>query len=119
MSKIKDIGYFVNKAISNFQTELKQYEPDWDLPYILFGSLALLVNDQIRANKQDCTVLVKAIELIEEMASIDDGEVNDLLMVGFLEVFADEKKSIDYARVYMSAKINEYLEKILQSWGRS
>src|SRR5688500_18559890 len=114
MIEEKDVNYFVNKVISNFRNDLKQYEPDWDLPYILFGSLALLVNDQIKVNKQDNIILDKAVNLLEEMVTVEDNEVNDLLMVGFFEVFADEKTSLDYAKTNMNLKINDCLHRILR-----
>ena len=36
----KDIKYFQNKAILNFGDELKDFEGDYDLPYMFFGGFA-------------------------------------------------------------------------------
>lgn len=114
----KNADYFVNKVIANFGDELKKYEPEYDLPYMLFGSFALLVCDLIKSKKiNEKDLLEKAKIIIEEMASTNVEEVNDLFMVGFLEVFADDKNSIEYAKDNLSRQVNKSLMQILKFWG--
>jgi hypothetical protein len=82
--KEQDVAYFQNKLILNFGHELEKYEPDLDLPYILFGSFALFVTELIK-NKKESELLKKANLFIEEMAESENIDVNNLFNVGFLE----------------------------------
>lgn len=111
----RDINYFHNKVILNFGNELKEYEPDDDLPYILFGSFALFMSDLIKT-KQESELLKEANLLIEEMAASENTDVKDLFMVGFLEVFADEMSSVEYSRKNCSKVVNDDLDVILKYW---
>lgn len=113
--KERDIKYFQNKVILNFSSELKKYEPDDDLPYMLFGSFALLMSELVK-NEQKKDLLNKANLLIEEMAASENEDVKDLFMVGFLEVFADEASSVEYSRKHFSSVVNNALDIILNFW---
>lgn len=115
MKSKRDVKYFQDYVILNFGDELKAYESDNDLPYMLFGSFALLVSDLIKNNQKN-KLLIKANSVIEEMASSDDSEVKDLFMVGFLEVFADEISSIEYSRKNLNKPVNDILDIILEYW---
>lgn len=117
MNKERNIEYFQNKVILNFGDELKEYESDNDLPYMLFGSFALFMSDLIK-KKQESELLKKANLLIEEMAESENADVKDLFMVGFLEVFADEISSVEYTRKHFSKLVNDSLDIILDYWGR-
>jgi len=115
----KNIEYFINKIIEDFGNEIKKYEPEYDLSYMFFGSFALLIRDLVRSNEiRENILLEKAKIIIEEMALSTNVEVKNLFMVGFLEVFADDNNSIQFARKYFNQEVNNSLNQILQYWGK-
>src|SRR5690349_2032914 len=120
MENTKDSQYFMNQVINLFGEDLKKYEPDFDLPYILFGSFALFLTDLIKQHGVDKQEkhLVIAKNIVEEMASTNNPEVEDLFMVGFLEVFADDINSVKYARENFNPNVNKAIDKILKYWNR-
>jgi hypothetical protein len=108
------VDFFCEKLISELNDELLPYEPDFDLPYMLFGDLALLMTDAINEKKID--IQNKGMAIIEEMILASDGDVYDLLTVGFLEVFLDHKVSRDYIKKYGSLKLKSISNKISMFW---
>jgi hypothetical protein len=116
MGTSRDVNFYINKLNLEFDKDLQKYEPDFDLPYILLGSFALFVSDLIKENSVDNIKLKTACEFIEEMAKDTNEEVQDLFMIGFLEVFIDEKSSLEFAKTYLSHIVNDKIDLIQKFW---
>src|SRR5687767_12301545 len=83
--------------------EFAETEHDWnaDLPHDAFGSFAQFLCTQIQQGTTD-ELLMRAFNLLNEMASSADEDVIDLLVVSVLEIIADDDECRTKAHAYLS-----------------
>jgi hypothetical protein len=89
--------------------------PGWDpeMPYGAFGSFAISIRDRIRASGIDDRALA-AFTLINEMAEVRDDDVENLIVVGFLEVLCDEPTAREAAQAHLTGRAKALLDDYLR-----
>ena len=104
---------------SNIVSHLFKRVPDFnsiygnqntDLPYVVFGSLALYLCKLIHDGDKEI-LLGRSFKFLNEMALSEDRDVINLLVTGVLEVIADDnlckRKAINYMSDECQRRLNE------------
>ena len=82
-----------------------------EFPYDVFGTFALMLQEKILAKDLDDTVLRSAFLFLERMAISEDLNVQNLLVVGVLEVMVDSE-ALDLA----ANCVGEHTKTLLAKW---
>lgn len=87
------------------------YERD-DRPYLVFGDFGLFLREQLdnREPGANQKKLGPSFELIDEMLTSSDPEVENLIQVGVLEVLSDHPDAIRLVKSYLSPAGKEKLK---------
>ena len=97
--------------------EFPSAEVHWraDLPYDAFGTFALFLCREIRAGTTE-EVLDRSFGLLNEMALSNDTEELNLLVVGVLEIIADDPQCIGVAERRLNTPGAALLKRVLEGW---
>jgi hypothetical protein len=90
---------------------------DADLPHEVLGSFALFLCEEVHRGANEST-LDRAFEFVNELASSNDDDVKNLLVVSVLEVLADDEKCRTAALDHFSDESRVLLERVLSGWSR-
>lgn len=88
-----------------------------DLGYHSFGSFAIFICTRIRAAGADDVVL-RAFDLINEMAEVKSDAIDDLIGAGFLEILGDHDACREAAEKHLSPRAKEIIEEGVLGWPR-
>lgn len=111
-----DLSYWVDELAQKFP-EFARSATAWnrDLAYDVFGSFAIFICARIRASGEDDIVL-RAFELLNEMAEEKSGPVDDLIVSGVLEVLGDHDICRKAAEAHLVSRGKELLQRGVLGW---
>lgn len=95
--------------------EFVSFNNDWseDLPYDVFGSFSIYLRDRIMSGNIEDELLERSFDFLNVMSRSKDDEVVNLLVVGVLEILADNDKCVKIANKYLSQDAKRLLEQVL------
>jgi hypothetical protein len=86
-----------------------------DLPHDALGSFALFLCKQIHQGVTE-SLLSRAFDFLNEMASSKDEDIVNLLVVSVLEVIADDERCQPVAQRYLSDYGRSLLNRVVSRW---
>lgn len=109
------------KAVEELLREFPEIERtdaihDLELPYPVFGTFALYLCDALRKEEDGNALLTRAARFFDRMAASDDPEVIDLLIVGVLEIVADDEACVERVRRVAGPEVVGLLERVGSGW---
>lgn len=84
--------------------------------YNALGDLAIQIREQICARSIDAEALRAVSTVLDEMGRSENPEVNNLLVVGVLEILADRPEVVAVMRGCLSGSAAALFEKTLVGW---
>lgn len=108
----------MNKLIKEFPEfyNSQDYVVDDLMPYSVFGDFAIYLQDGLEKNDVSQITLDKAKRFMNSMANSENVEINNLLVVGILEILTDKKISVDWVKSNLNEKACAYFERVMKGW---
>lgn len=88
-------------------------------PYNTFNNFAIYLRDGIVNNKIDNDELNRAFDFLNNMGASKNLEIQNLLVVGVLEILADTDESIRIAKQKLKNYALESFERVLSGWNNA
>jgi hypothetical protein len=116
--QLKDAVYLLLRRVPSFanararDSSFISYSRD-DCPYLIFGDFGLFLLRQLgdkSTNSANQDWLRPSVELIDEMLTSENPEIENLIQVGVLEVLGDQPDAISLVKQYLSAAGKEKIE---------
>lgn len=114
--KYENIVDVLLKRIPEFGKSRYYYGTDKDLNYVMFGHFALFIRDELNKKKYSNNLLKKCFPLLNEMMNSGDKNLENLAVVGTLEILIDSDEEIRIVKKYLKGKSIKLFNNIIKCW---
>ncbi len=107
-----DLLLFIQKTIPDFN---KIADTD-DGIYNALGDFAIYLRDSLDEKSISESDLKNAFQVMNMMGSAEDLEVQNLLVVGILEILTDKDNVVEIVKKHLEGNASQLFEMVLEGW---
>lgn len=109
----------IDKLMENFKEFKEQSDYDSEdlkLVYMVVGDLVIYFRDKVLESKVTPSEIDQFFDFLNQMANSNDTEVENILVVGMLEMLIDYPETINLAGENLNSRGKELLEMTINWW---